>query len=196
VTLRSLLAGCGTLLLAACGWRAGLPVPADARTLAVTFPANDSPLRDLELDFGVALAEAALDRLDLQPEAPEAADLVVRGRVIDFQRRSGIRTPRNRLLETGDEIELELWLVDGRSGATLRTVRRQLESGFAVELLVSPARTPEEALARRRVVRNLAEGLLLELFDPLAYEAPGGGTEQGDGGESSPPAQSTPPAGR
>ncbi|MEO0652022.1 MAG: hypothetical protein AAFZ65_15220 [Planctomycetota bacterium] len=157
-------------LLAACGWRAGLPRPVGAQTLAVAFPGNDSRLRDLEVDLGQALAEAALDRLSLRLVAPAEADLVIQGRIYDFRRLGGIRAPDNELVEAQDLIGVELALVETATGNELGTVSRRLWAGFAVDIDEAATNAADERETQLRVARNLAEGLILELFDPLTYE--------------------------
>lgn len=177
------LAAALSIALAGCGWRAGLPTPEGATSLAVAFPGNDSHLRDLELDFGLALADVALERLALEPAAPADADLVLRGRVLDLRGRGGIRSAENELLEAGVNLRVELELLDRRSGAVLGRAERALEAGFLVpEFSIDPAtdglvlgpespfRADEANPTRLRLVRNLAEGLILDLFAPPSYE--------------------------
>ena len=156
--------------LASCGWRAGLPRPNGAETLGVEFPANDSKLRDLEIDLAQALAEAALDRVSLKPVAPGSADLVMRGRIVDFRRIGGIRRPENDLAESRDTIRLELQLMDRRTGRVLGDTSRAIGAGFVVEADEAATIARDERAAQLRAARNLAELLILELFDPLAYE--------------------------
>ena len=156
--------------LAGCGWHAGLPRPLGARSLAVTFPGNDSQLRDLEIDLGQALAEAALDRLSLRLVAPAEADLVIRGRIVDFRRLGGIRAADNELVEAQDEIRVELSLVESATGNELGSASRGLRSGFVTSIDVAPTNAEDEREIQLRLARNLAEGLILELFDPLDYE--------------------------
>ena len=95
------------LFASSCGWHAGLTAPGGAETLAIRFLGNDGPLRDLEVDLTQAIAEAAIDRLSLVPAEPDHADLVVQGRILDYRRRPGIRSPENTLLETASGVVLE-----------------------------------------------------------------------------------------
>ena len=158
------LAGLVLAGLAGCGWRAGLEQPAGAETLAIEFLANETKLPDLEIELSRALSRAAVDRLSLVPARPSEADLVVRGRILDLSRRGGIRSPDNVLLESGDRILIETELVRASDGGVLGRSSRWLEAGFVVETGFSAASTPSEAVARRRVVENLAVGALLDLF--------------------------------
>ncbi|QDU68517.1 hypothetical protein [Engelhardtia mirabilis] len=165
-----LLAAIASLALTACGWRAGLPTPDGARTLGVAFPGNDSWVRDIEVDLGLALSEAALERLSLEPAAADRADLVISGRVDEVRGRAGIRSQDNVLLETGTEILVSFELRDRRSGELLGRSDRSIEAGFLVPEATSPLRAPELPESRSRVIRNLAEGLILDLFAPPSYE--------------------------
>ncbi|MHC4894133.1 MAG: LPS assembly lipoprotein LptE [Planctomycetota bacterium] len=163
------------LLLAAassaCGWTVGIPHPPGAETLAIAYPLNDSEIRDLEVELARALSRAALQRLDLRLVAPDEADLVIDGRITDFGRLGGIRSPDNELLEVRDGIWVDLRLVDGETGLELASASRALASGFVVPPDSATTNAPQERPARQRVARNLAEGLILELFDPSAYDS-------------------------
>jgi hypothetical protein len=105
---------------------------------------------------------------------PGRADLIVRGRVINYTRRSGIRSPQNKLLETGVRITVEASLIDptqryGPKGEPLppRVLRHTItlaESGYRLD------ENDGERAARQRAMRNLADRLTLDLFGPVAYE--------------------------
>ena len=150
--------------------RAGLPSPEGATTLAVAFPGNETRLRDLEQEVGLALAEAALERLTLAPAAPQDADLVLRGQILDYRGRGGVRSDTNVLLEASTEIRVALELFEPGTGAVIATAERSLEAGFLADPLTSPFRPTDSFPARDRIVRNLAEGLVLDLFAPPSYE--------------------------
>ncbi len=160
-------------LLVGCGWRAGLApdLPRDA-TLGVHWLGNDSRVRDLELDLTRALVDAALDRVPLRPEHPARADYVLRGTLLDYRRRSGIRSPQNVLEETGVELLLEVELVRGSSGRVVARSERRLSAGFALDERGLSIASPTERAQRDRVIRNLAEGVVLDLFGPGAYKEP------------------------
>jgi hypothetical protein len=163
----ALLAGCG-------GWRAGLSpdLPPDA-TLGVHWLGNDSRVRDLELDMTRALVDAALDRVPLRPDHPARADYVLRGVLQDYRRRPGIRSPGNVQEETGVEILLAVELVRGSSGRVVARSERRLAAGFALDERGLSIASPTERAQRERVIRNLAEGVILDLFGPAAYKEDG-----------------------
>jgi lipopolysaccharide assembly LptE-like protein len=186
------------LALAACGYSTGLTIPqapepmlqvpapsvaqgaaepavpvGPLRTVGVEFFANDSPVRDLERDLQAALSRS-VERLVRAPLiSPKHSDVVLRGRILDYARRSGIRSPQNQLLETGVRIVVEGELArrpaPGQDPADpsliLRRTRFGTESGYRL------LETQGEADARTRVLENLADRLVLDLFAPLDYEA-------------------------
>jgi hypothetical protein len=162
----ALLALTAGLLLGACGWHTGLSAPAGARTVSIEFAANETRLPDLEVDLTDALYRAVLDRLDLAVVAYGEADLVLDARLVDLRRRGGVRDEDARLLEGGVILGVEVDLRDRRSGAVLQTSRRRLSSGYVVGPGLSPATAPGEPLARTRVLHNLADGVILDLFAP------------------------------
>ncbi len=160
--------------LAGCGYHAGLVAPEGIKTIAVEFFADDGPLRDVEVGLQDELAQAIQRMLPVRLVDPANADLIVRGRVADYSRRSGIRSPNNQLLETGVRITVEATLIDpvrrfDKKGKLvplkiLRTARAYTESGY--RLLESDG----ERAARGRALRNLADRLALDLFGAVAYE--------------------------
>lgn len=154
-------------LLGACGWHAGLGVPEGARTIAIDFAANETRLPDLEIDLTDALYRAVLDRLDLAVATNGEADLVLEARLVDLRRRGGVRDEEARLLEGGVILGVEVHLRDRRSGEVLETSRRRLSSGYVVGVGLSPATAPGEPLSRSRVLHNLADGVILDLFTPM-----------------------------
>jgi hypothetical protein len=162
------------LALGACGYHTGLTAPEGAKTIGVEYFGNDGPLRDVELQLQTELSNAIARMLPARQVDPGVADLIVRGRVIDYSRRSGIRSPDNELLETGVRITVEATLLDpsvryGPKGEQLppRVLRRALtlaESGYRLDEVNG------ERAARARAMRNLADRLTLDLFGPVAYE--------------------------
>jgi hypothetical protein len=160
--------------LAACGYQSGLVAPEGARTIGVEFFGNDGPLRDVEVELQDELAQSIQRMVNLRLVDPARADLIVRGRVIDYSRRSGIKSPQNQLLETGVRITVEASLIDPTRRfdpqgklltlRVLRQARTTAESGFRI---VEP---DGERAARARAMRNLADRLALDLFGAVAYE--------------------------
>jgi hypothetical protein len=171
VSVRSRLAAAAAslaLLIAACGYRTGFTVP-DAQSVAVEIFGNDSKERDLEVELHDHLTDA-LDRLiDAPIVTPERADLVIRGTVLEYARRGGIRNTDNVLLENGVRITVQARLVRPGEDAheqVLRQLKVADDRGFLVEDPLG------EMDARARVLRHIADRLVLDLFGDLAYEAP------------------------
>jgi hypothetical protein len=175
-----------------CGYRTGLVLPGGQGTsVAVSIFDNDSKLRDLEAPLNAAIALSAERLLDARLTAPERADYVVRGRILSYEKRGGIRSEDNMLLETGVIIVVEAQLVRGRArvpDAEVSATETEAEAETKAEPGAEPgplARTratatagfrldePDgERVARDRCLRNLADRIVLDLFAPLAYEPP------------------------
>jgi hypothetical protein len=154
-------------LCGACGWHAGLGAPAGARSLGVEAFRREGDVleRGLEPLLTDAVCKAAVDWVDLPLVAPDEADLVVRGRVLDFRRRGGVRTPDNELIESAVYVRAEAGLFDRSGRAVGQPVLAQEWSGYALD---DPA---NEDAARDRVLRNVAVSLILALFEPESSTA-------------------------
>lgn len=197
--LSAALALFAALALAACGYRTGLTVPEGAKTVGVEFFGNDGPLRDLEVELQSELAQSLERMAHLRLVDPLSADVVVRGRIIDYRRRGGIRSRDNKMLESGVRITVEAELLDPErrydsagkllAPRRLRGTRTSAESGFRLE-------EPDgERAARARVLRNLADRLALDLFAEVAYEPRDPGADSPSGSGSVPPSPASPAAG-
>lgn len=149
------------LLGAACGYRAGLPVAEDYASIGVEIFGNESYERDLERAVHAELTRAVRDMCDVPLEAPGQAQVIVRGRIVDYQRRGGVRTPENQLLETGLTITVEATLVDQRSR---RPIGPPETASGSVGYIVGEA--DGESTARNRALRKLCDELVLRLFAP------------------------------
>lgn len=170
--LRSLTLGL-LVALAGCGYRAGLLMPEGTRTIGVEVFDNVSKQRDVEAEVHDALTASLRSRLDARIVSPADADLVIRGSVTDYRRRSGIRTKGNVLQETGVTIELTVKLVRRlqSNGPTpresvLSTIELDDESGYRL------GEPRGELDARGRALRRLADRAVLDLFSGAVYERP------------------------
>jgi len=169
----------GLLLLAACGYTTGLEAPGGAASVGVELFANDGPVRNLEVELSDRVSRLVAERVRAPLKAPGRAELVVRGKILDYHRRGGTRSPDNELLETGVRINVEASLVERSTGRVVRTTRFGQWAGYAIG--------PEsnELDARDRVLDSISERLVLDLFRPGDYEeepetgagAPGDGTD-------------------
>jgi len=147
---------------AACGWHAGLIAPPGARTVSIEVAVRAPSVleRGLEPLVSDALSRAVSDLVGLPLANPAEADLVVRGEILEYRRRGGVRSPQNQLRETAVRIDVRATLVDRRTG---KVAAEALEGVWAGYVLGDPA---EERSARERAVAHLAETLVLELFHP------------------------------
>ena len=179
---RAALALGAALLLAGtvpgCGWHAGLLVPEGARSVGVEFFDNTTPERDLEVELAAEMGRALVNLVDLPLVSAERADVVIRGQIDQFGRRSGIRSEENVLLETGVRISARAELVRRTSGERLAEASSAIWSDFAVRR--SSSVDPEasqsgegrinELEARGRALRYVADELVLDLFSPSSYK--------------------------
>ena len=156
--------GLWVLCIASCGWRAGYELPGGAQSVAVEYLDNRTLLRELEVPFAEELHRALLDRVPVQLGAGAETDLVIRGTLVDLRRRGGVTNPENELLEGGEAIQVQLELVRRADGEVLARAERQMDAGFALEPFESPSSAAAQPAAQRRLLRYLAEGLVLDLL--------------------------------
>jgi len=152
--------------LTGCGYTTGLTLGPDYHSVGLEIFGNDTPEPDLELGLHRALTQATRNMLDARLVDPTRSQLVVRGRLIRFQRRAGLRSVDNVWMEGGVWITAEAELVDPRRDVTLvGPLRAEANVGYA--------RTNREAEpdTRRRALNNLAERLVLDLFTAPIHEA-------------------------
>ena len=172
--LASLLAPLA-LLAAGCGWHAGYLAPPgapNASTVGVELFGNDSPEPGLEADLAPFLSRALVDYVGLDLDDPRKADLVIRGSILDFRRRGGVRSEENELLEGSTRIEVLAELVRASDGEVLSTATTGLWADWAIG---GPGLTGPglgEDAARTRLFANLADRLVLDLFAGSSDENP------------------------
>jgi len=172
------------ILCGACGWHAGLETPPGTETIGVSFfdVEWDVLQRDLAPELQQALATAVTDLVGLRLTEPDRSDLVITGRVLDYSRRGGVRSPEHEMLETAVRVNVEAELRRRSSGAVVARARGSVPSGYVTADRILNAGTgevtyvvggkAEEAAARARAMRILAEGLVLDLFAQSAASAP------------------------
>lgn len=98
--------------LVGCGYSTGLTVPeGTGKTVGIEFFENRTPERDIEREFHVELSRAVIDYVRAPLVPPEEADLVIRGTMVRFSRRDGVRSGDNELLESGIHVQVQasLW---------------------------------------------------------------------------------------
>jgi len=149
----------------ACGWHAGLGAPGGARSVGIEAAQRDGKVleRGLEPELTDALSEAVVDWVDLPLVRVSQADLVVRGTVLEYRRRGGVRNTDNELVETAVFVRASAELFDRRTGKAVGApVQAQDWSGFGLD---DPG---NEENARARALRHVAVSLILDLFEPRA----------------------------
>ena len=161
-------------LLGGCGWSAGLVLPEGVRTVGVeVFPRDRLVLeRGLEPRLADALSQAVSDLVGAPLATPRDADWVLEGEIVEVRRRAGIRSTDNRILETAVRVRIEARLVDRRSGAvTAATTEPYVWGGYALD------QPGNEDLSEDRVLRYLAETIVLDLFTATPRSNPDGPAE-------------------
>lgn len=204
-----LLATWAAAAAAGCGYSTGFTLRGGDTLVGAEFFDNRCKQPDLEVELHAHLTDAMTRMVHAPLVEPRSADLVVRGAIVDYRRRNGIRTGENQLLESGLRVTVRAVLVRRRTlppgGAQdaeplpddprglgrdpdeldepprdprtalartllrpgeriLREVTFSQESGFRLQ---EPG---GELAARERVLRSLADRIVLDLFAALAYE--------------------------
>ena len=144
-----------------CGYSSGLKVSEEHESIGIEFFGNDSYERDLERPLDDEVTRALRSLSDAPIVAAARADVVVRGRIRTYVHRGGIRSEENQLLETGVIIEVEATLQDRASG---RIVRGPFRAVSSVGYLTGDQQAANEAAARDRALRHIAEELVLDMF--------------------------------
>jgi len=147
---------------ASCGYSTGLSVGEKQKTIGIEVFGNDSLERDLERPLYDEISRAVRDWAESPLVAPDRADMIVRGKITAFHRRSGIRNPQNQLLETAVYVDVEAGLY--RAGNETPT-RGPVHESTGVGYIVGPMENEQDA--RERALKNIADKLVLDLLAPL-----------------------------
>lgn len=149
----------GALPAAGCGYSSSLRVSERYPSLGLEVFGNDSYERDLERPLHDQMSLALRDLSDARLVSPGQAAAVLRGKILLYQRRAGIRSEDNVLLETGVRIEVEASLfVQGNP------VRGPVRASSAIGYTLDDPNNEQEA--RDRALRHIAEELILTLLTP------------------------------
>ena len=148
--------------LASCGWNTRLALGETYASVGIEVFRNDSYLFDLERDLHRELSRSVSNLVQAPQLAPARADLVLRGTVLDYHRRGGLRSRDNRLLESAVMIRVEAALWDR---ITEEIVAGPVpESAMIGYTLDAPG---TELEARQRALQLLARQIVLDLFGKL-----------------------------
>lgn len=160
-------------LLSGCGYSTGLHLAPEYESLGVEVFENETQVRDIERDLHAAMTHFVRDRVSATLRAPERADLVLRGEILDFRYRRGIRSAENQQLETGLSVvaRASLWS-QGEGEPVAGPVLARTQMGYSLEAPFG------EQDARRRVLENLAERLLLDLMTSMSSQADAGAPQE------------------
>jgi hypothetical protein len=140
-------------------------------TVGVEFFGNDGRLRDLEGVFHGYVTDALNRMVHATQVAPDDADLVVRGTIVNYARRAGIRSVENELLELGLRVTIDAELVRRSRDMDGTWHEEVVDSGrFSVDSGYRAEESEGELDARDRVLRNIADRMVLDLFGSLVYE--------------------------
>jgi len=152
--------------LVSCGYSAGIRPPQGIESVGLAVFGNDSEFPELERELYTALSEELSQAVDTQLRAPDRADLVIRGRILQYRRIRGIMGRSSELQESGVHIRLMGWLYDARRGGQLG---EPIELEETVRYIVHVR--GEEPHARRQALRSLSQELVLNLFSQANYES-------------------------
>lgn len=145
-------------LSAGCGFSTGIRLAPAVGSIGVEMFGNDSAFTDLERDLHVQLSRSVRNISSAPLADPNRADLIIRGRIVSYLRRGGIRSRTNRLLESGLRIEVksELW-----TGAGVRVVGPNVSRVDVGYTLDTPGNERE---ARERALKIIADRIVLDLL--------------------------------
>lgn len=149
-------------LAGGCGYSTGIRVADRVHSVGVTFFGNKTLEPDVERPLQDSFSSSIRSLTDVPISDPAHAEVVLRGDILEYKHRGGIRSSDNQLLETGLYIQVEAGLYDRQSDRALGPQRRaQVWIGYAVD------DSKGESDARDRAIRYVSDELVLELFAPL-----------------------------
>lgn len=153
------------LALVGCGYSSGVRLPEGYEAIAVEYFGNDGPHPDLERRLHSRLTGQVARMVEAPLVSTTEADLLVRGRIVDYRRLHGIVGGGNELLDSGVAVTVEAWLFDPRLGLRLGLpVELEREVRYMVRV------RGEEAEALDIALETLSQELVLDLLTQEAYE--------------------------
>jgi len=150
------------VVLCGCGYTTRLELAPPYESASVELFSNDTYERDIEREFHVELTRSLRNLVDAPLLSPRHADLIVRGRVLEFFRTTGTRNRQNELVERRLAIRVrgELW--SREEGRMIAGPAQGVTTvGYTTETLEN------ERGARRQIIKNLSDEIILDLFAQL-----------------------------
>jgi hypothetical protein len=138
--------------------QSGLTLPEGFETVGVALFHNDSREPDLERELHATLSETVRDLVGAPLESPGRADVVVDGRLESYERRGGVRTRDNALLESAVVVRIEARLVERAGGAVLAETTVVERIGYGL------GESAGEREARERALLRAGEDIVLDLL--------------------------------
>lgn len=143
------------ILAGGCGYRAGLVVREDIRTVAVPIFANRTFYRDIELDVTRAVIDEIEKTSPYRIAHSATADAVLEGEIVQYRTPVLVEDAADETVESEVVIVIEVTLRESATGKTLSRALVQESESF------SPPAGEDELSARailfRRVARLVAE---------------------------------------
>jgi hypothetical protein len=155
---RALVAALAALApVSSCGYSAGpLSRPTEQRVHVPIF-GNRTWYRDLEVQLTKSVEKELASRPGISIVAPERADIVLAGTIVDFQQRVLSEDQQDRVRESSVVTVVRIEVKDARTGA----VRRVWNESDRAEFLTASGQTLASATAESFVdlARRIADGL-------------------------------------
>ena len=149
--------------LAGCGYSTDFALPENTQSVGIEVFKNESRWVELERPMHLELTRSTRNLVDASIVDPRHADLVVRGTIDTYSRRMGVRSSENVLLESGLTLGATVELWDRARGELLAgPLPVSVQIGYTLDELGN------EAGARERAIRNLADRIVIDLFGRAA----------------------------
>lgn len=152
------------LSLGSCGYTHGVRLPDGAETVGVAVFDNSSLFPQVEGDVFACMSTQASRMIAGRVLAPNRADLVIRGNILDYRRLVGAYDEFGGLLGSGVHIRMEAWLIDSRLGERIGDV---IEFNRSVRYILGVREG--EMGAREAALTNLCQEIILDLFNQREY---------------------------
>jgi outer membrane lipopolysaccharide assembly protein LptE/RlpB len=147
----------GLLLVAGCGYSAGQVAGGDGRSISVPMFVNTTFRRDLERDLTRFVREEIRNRSGYRVSG-ENPDLVLTGKIVSISEDVLSERTRGQIRESSVLVEVEITVVDARTGKTVVPTRTIAERQSFVPVKNESIRTAEiEAM------RSISERIVYSL---------------------------------